>query len=135
MWEIGTPPGCTCRRLIYRSESTGYGGNVELVRVAIAEEDTRPGARVPHFLARDKVADPRHDWFRENYGTKCFELDALSPVILRDRVRAEIESRLDLDAWNHAVRVEAAEIESMSAILKGWPGISMPANKYAGPTT
>lgn len=86
-----------------------YGGNVEIVRVAIAEQDTTRKAAVPHFSAHDKAGDPRYGWFVNNYGFRCYELDALSPVILRERVEHEILARLDMDAWRHAVKIEAAE--------------------------
>jgi len=105
-----------------------YDGNVEIIRLAINETDIETG--IPSFEAATKSGDRRFRWFMNNYGVRCWELDALNPVILRKRVEAEIRDRIDLDAWNHAVKVEAAEIESMNGILKGWPGISMPANKY-----
>ncbi len=63
--------------------------------MAIAEEDTKPEAGVPWFPASDKTKDPRHRWFVENYGAQCWELDALSPVILRERIEDEILVSLD----------------------------------------
>jgi len=107
-----------------------YGGNVELVRVAIAPEDTKRKAAVPHFSAHDKKLDPRHRWFVTTYGDRCHELDALSPVLLRNRIDGEILARLDLDAWDHAIQIEAAEIDSMNRLMARWPSIPVPANKY-----
>lgn len=109
-----------------------YGGNIELVRVAIAEQDTTAKAAVPHFSAHDKVLDPRYKWFVTTYGDRCHELDALSPVLLRNRIEAAILARLDLDAWNHAIKIEAAEIDSMHRLMARWPSIPVPANKYSG---
>ena len=43
-----------------------YGGWVNIIRVAIAEEDTLPAAAVPWFPASDKTSDRRHDWYVEN---------------------------------------------------------------------
>lgn len=104
-----------------------YGASVvdiEIVRVAITNEDTTEHAAVPWFPAADKTADQRHRWYVENYGTRCWELDALSPVILRQRVDDEILDRLDVDAWNRCIKIEAVERESLTAYLKGYPGIS-----------
>lgn len=109
-----------------------YGGAVDLVRVAITEKDTRPAAAVPHFMAQTKATDPRYKWFVENYGVRCHELDALSPVILRRRIQDAILSRLDVEAWNHAIQIEAAEIESMNSVLSAWPTISRLAMKCGG---
>lgn len=110
-----------------------YDGNAAIFRVAINHEDVRAGTDVPSFDVETKTRDPRYAWYVRNFGSKCWELDALNPLALRARVEAEIVDRLDLPAWNRAVEVEAAEIESMTGILKKWPGISMPANKYPGP--
>lgn len=109
-----------------------YGGQFEIVRVAIDERDTVEAAGVPWFPASDKTEDRRHRWYVENYGHHCWELDALSPTILRDRVEAEIRGRLDVDAWNRAIEVEAAEVASMKTFFAGYPGISGQATKYSG---
>ena len=66
-----------------------YGGDIELVRVAIAKQDTPPSAQVPDFSVHDKSKDPRYRWFVDRYGARCFELDALSPVILRSASRPD----------------------------------------------
>lgn len=110
-----------------------YDGEIEITRIAIAPEDTLPAAGVPHFTAADKTKDPRHRWFTERYGQRCFELDALDPRTLRQRVEVAILEHLDVDAWNHAIEVEAAERESMRKVMEQWPSsISVPASKYSG---
>ncbi len=113
-----------------------YEGSVEIVRVALDEFDVDDATDLPSFDLESKSGDPRAKWFRENYGVRCWELDALSPVALRDRVKKEIESRLDMDAWAHCVKVERAERESMSTILSVWKkSISRQARKYSGRAT
>jgi hypothetical protein len=106
-----------------------YGGTVTLERLALTMDDTVPG-RLPSFLAETKRKDPRYDWYVRRYGRHCWELDALSPVHLRQRVEEAIVSRIDLDAWGRAEAVEAAERESLITILGSWPGISGQASKY-----
>ncbi len=109
-----------------------YGGDIDLLRIAITYEDTIPRAAVSSFPASDKISDTRYAWFVENYGSRCFELDALSPVVLRNRVEAGIVEYLDVDAWNRCIEVEAAERDSMETFLSGYKSISMPATKYSG---
>jgi hypothetical protein len=58
-------------------------------------------------------------------------LDALSPVVLRNRLEQAILDRLDLAAWRRAEVTEAAERESLLSILSTWPGISGQASKYS----
>jgi hypothetical protein len=105
-----------------------YGGNIHVVRLALTEQDTRAG--LPSFPANTKCRDPRYRWYVDRYGSRCWELDALSPVILRDRVEAAIVDRLDLNAWQRAAVAEAAERDSLTSILSQWPGISGQASKH-----
>jgi hypothetical protein len=108
-----------------------YGGDVNLIRIAIVEKDTTRQARVPSFPAGDKTRDPRHRWYVEKYGPKCWELDALNPNVLRERLESAIRDQLDLDAWDHAIEIEAAERESMQKFMAGYQrSISGPVDKY-----
>lgn len=94
-----------------------YGGVWEFERIALTEADT---AGLPHFDAATKSGDVRHRWYTQRYGSRCWELDAMDPNALRARVREQIETRLDLPAWEHAKHVEAVEIESMQAFHDAW---------------
>lgn len=106
-----------------------YGGNVHVVRLALTEPDTQSG--LPSFRAETKRRDPRHRWFVNRFGARCWELDALSPVVLRKRVDQAIVDRLDLVAWQRADVAEQAERDSLTSILSTWPGsISGQASKY-----
>lgn len=109
-----------------------YHGEVEIVRVALDRGDVGQHTELPSFPLESKAKDPRCKWFRANFGSRCWELDALSPVTLRERVREHIVALLDVDAWNHAVKVERAERESMTDVLSVWETISRQAGKYPG---
>ena len=106
-----------------------YGGEVAIHRLALTSDDGSRGS-LPSFATDTKQRDPRYRWYRDRYGADCWELDALSPVVLRDRVAAAIDGAIDHDAWDRAEVVERAERESLTQILATWPGISMPASKY-----
>jgi hypothetical protein len=123
------PSGLHMSRVDLPGRLRAYGGIVSLRRLALTEGDIR--ADLPSFAVETKQNDPRYQWFRKTYGDRCWELDALSPVVLRDRVRGAIEDRLDHDAWDRAGTVEAAEIESLTDILSRWPSISGQASKYS----
>ncbi len=94
-----------------------YGGDVELTRVALTAHDLR---ELPSFEPESKRSDPRYQWFKTNIGTQCYELDAMPPPDLRDRVAHEILSQLDIDLWEHARMVERTEVESMREFHKSW---------------
>jgi hypothetical protein len=95
-----------------------YGGTMHLTRIALTAEDTTP--ELPSFPVSDKAKDPRYKWFLERYGQTCWELDALNPVLLRERVAGAIEEYIDWEAWLRCDAVEAAEQRSLKQILGTW---------------
>ena len=108
-----------------------YGGAANIRRVALSECDVQDDTKLPFFEADSKSKDPRYQWFTRRYGHRCWEVDALSPVVLRNRVEGEILALLDVSAWLHATKIEAAEIESMRSVLATWKSISGQATKYS----
>lgn len=97
-----------------------YDGDVQIIRVAIALIDTTT-ADVPSFEADSKAGDARHRWYVKNYGTRCWELDALSPTILRERVKQAITAHIDHALWRRADEIESAERASLDAYVAGMP--------------
>jgi hypothetical protein len=59
------------------------GVPMTLRRLAILEPEARD-LQLPSFPASDKRHDSRYQWFVDRYGDTCWELDALSPAVLRD---------------------------------------------------
>ena len=94
-----------------------YGSKWQFERIAVLESDT---PHLPSFDASTKSGDSNYGWFVENFGHKCWELDAIDPNDLRQRVREQIETRLNLPAWEHAMHIEAAEVESMKSFHQTW---------------
>lgn len=94
-----------------------YGANVELARIALVKTDL---ADLPSFDPETKQQDPRYNWFLRNVGTKCYELDAMPPPLLRARVEGAIRDYIDLSRWNTAREVEAVERDSMETFHRTW---------------
>ena len=84
---------------------------------------------LPWFPAKDKRGETRYGWYAQHFGSRCWELDALNPIVLRHAVETAIEARIDVCAWERANVAEAAERESLQTILDAWPGISGQACK------
>jgi hypothetical protein len=94
---------------------------LDVRRVALTPDDTIDLGRGLGFPASDKGPQParrgkpatrgdsRYPWFVENVGDWSWELDALNPTILRERLEDEILAVLDRDAWDRAVSVEEVE--------------------------
>ncbi|MDH3461418.1 MAG: hypothetical protein OEM00_10710, partial [Burkholderiaceae bacterium] len=108
-----------------------YGGSANITRIALSHDDVKDDTDLPHFDADTKCKDPRYGWFVGQYGRRCFEIDALSPVVLRQRVEAEILARLDRDLWNHAVEIERVEVQSMNKFVAPLKSISGLTAKYS----
>jgi len=108
-----------------------YGGTFDIQRIALNSRDTATGTSLPHFQADTKCKDPRYRWFRNRYGERCWEVDALSPVVLRERVQHSIIGLLDLSRWNRAVEVEQAERHSMQSFLADWNSNLRLTRKYS----
>ena len=99
-----------------------YGGSVEIQRVALNEEDIA-NRGLPSFDAITKTKDPRYKWFVRKYGHRCWELDALSPVVLRERVGSCIRSNIDIEYWARCEVIERAERESLVEVMGDWKSL------------
>jgi hypothetical protein len=95
-----------------------YGGHhVTLERVALLPVDVD---RLPSFDATTKKKDSRYKWFTRHYGTRCWELDAMDPNDLRDRVEGAIVGEIEPEAWDRCRRAQDAEVESLQSLLDQW---------------
>ena len=84
-----------------------------LSRIALTADDI---GGLPGFPA--KTTDPRYQWYVAQYGTVAWELDAMDPNDLRDRVRAEIEQHIDTETWERHKLAEKAEQETVRTIAE-----------------
>ena len=65
-----------------------YGGDhITIDRIALTRIDCKLLGRKPAFNVKEKAKDTRAPWFRKHYGQLCWELDAMDPNHLRDRVK------------------------------------------------
>lgn len=97
-----------------------YDGEAEVRRIALTREDTVSLGTAPSFSARDKARDARYGWFVPRYGDRCWELDALDPNILRDRIDQAIREFIDWDEWNRCMAVETQERRSLRDVVDSW---------------
>jgi hypothetical protein len=94
-----------------------YDADIAIKRLALRPDDVDD---LPYFDLASKRGDSRHDWYRRRYGDRCWELDAMSPVDLRQRVTAAIMSYIDWPAWELAQKAETAEIATIDDVLARW---------------
>jgi hypothetical protein len=95
-----------------------YGGaHIEMRRIALTRKQV---GDLPWFPAADKAKDPRYKWFLNNYGARCWELDAMDPNELRDCVESSIVELIEPVAWQRCLTVNLAEQESLKTIIGKW---------------
>src|SRR5262249_49559368 len=86
-----------------------------LSRIALTRNDLRG---LPSFPASDKKKDPRHDWFVRHYSNQGWELDAMDPNTLRDRVQSHIERYVNAEDWEQHQIIEAVQLETTKRIAR-----------------
>jgi hypothetical protein len=92
------------------------GTEPEIIKCALTADDMHRYNLPPN---RAKTTDSRTRKFvAENGGDETAELDALPVTVLRDRLRQEVESRMDLDALNATKEREEAERALLVDFLK-----------------
>jgi hypothetical protein len=107
----------------------------ELRRIALVESDL-PALGTLSFAASEKARDPRYRWYLKHSGrTRCFELDALNPNDLRERVRSAILAEVNPEAWARVEVCDRAVRQSLDAYTARWvrsKRISHLGKKYDG---
>jgi len=90
---------------------TDYGAEFTIKRIALVKEDL---VGLPSFPLETKKGDPRYAWYQKNYHhSLAWELDAMNPIAVRDRVEEEILRYINNEAWIRAAMVEQAERASI----------------------
>jgi hypothetical protein len=67
-----------------------------------------------------KETDSRYKAYVQQFGTECWELDALSPEVIEGLIRTELEGLIDAAAWNSAKAEEDANRTLLSAAASNW---------------
>src|SRR5260221_2317017 len=103
-----------------------YGAreDMRLRRIALREDDL-VALKNLSFPVASKSQDPRFDLYRKvTKRNRALELDAMDPNDLRYRVRTEITTYINTEAWERVEVGERAVRQSLSAVIDGWAGLS-----------
>jgi hypothetical protein len=99
-----------------RDRLAALGSYPEVVKSALTLDDVNRYKLPPDFT---KATDTRRSAFVARWGDIAVELDALPLDALRNRIIAEVESRMDVAALRHVREREAAERGELEAALGG----------------
>jgi hypothetical protein len=96
-----------------------YGRDeIEVRRIALTLEQVRLYRPPPNFA---KETDTRTSGYKDQFGTEeCWELDALSPTVIADLVRTEIEPMINRGAWKHALAKENRDRRLLVSAAEHW---------------
>jgi hypothetical protein len=95
---------------------TWFGCHVGMTKVALTRDDIEHYHLPPDVT---KASDTRRDKFVAQHGDVSVELDALPIDALRDRIRQEVERRMDLEALGEVRAMETAERQQLREMLEG----------------
>jgi hypothetical protein len=91
---------------------------IEVRRIALNLDQVRRYNPPPSFV---KEGDTRTTGYRERFGTdECWELDALSPVVIADLIREQIEGLIDQQAWRTAAASERQGGDLLTGVARNW---------------
>lgn len=107
------PSGADMARSL-RERIGHFGCEPEVVWCALLRNDITQYDLPPDFT---KAGDTRAVAFIEKYGDAAVELDALPVAVLRERIKAEVEKCLDLDALAAVREAEGKDQEKLDRVL------------------
>ena len=90
---------------------------VEVRRVALNIDQVQLYAPPPNFAKED---DTRYPAYVEQFGEECWELDALSPTVIADLIRTEIEAMIDAATWRKREAAEQRNRALLDRVSKNW---------------
>jgi hypothetical protein len=91
---------------------------IEVRRIGLNMDQVR-GHQPPANFAKE--TDARTPDYVKRFGTeKCWELDALSPTVIADLIRAEIEPMIDRAKWRRAEASERRGQKHLAAVAANW---------------
>src|SRR5215471_2627579 len=100
---------------------------IEVRRIALNMDQVRPHNPPPSFV---KDGDTRTSGYRERFGTdECWELDALSPTLIANLIRTEIEQLTDRLKWRSAQVREESSRELLDAVAANWTKVEKTLGK------
>jgi hypothetical protein len=99
------------------------GQEVEVRRIALNMDQVQRYAPPANFA---KESDSRSDGYVGAFGTsECWELDALSPTVIADLIRAEIETLIDQPTWERSEAKEADDRALLAKAAANWAKVEV----------
>lgn len=96
-----------------RLEEFGVGKYIDVIPVALTMEQIEKYDPPPYFA---KIKDPRAKWYMEEFGDVAWEVDALTPQVLKKVLDDAITDRMDLNLYVDRLAQEETDIETLGEL-------------------
>jgi len=117
-------PSGLCMSEDIQTRLKGFGlNNIEVRRIALNIDQVQEYGLPENKLKKDdkgEPTDPRGIAYKNKYGDKSWEVDALSPLVLDQIVRDEIESIINIDQYSAMFKREKEERTTILEIAQGY---------------
>lgn len=90
--------------------------NLEVHHIGLTQEQIKLHEPPPNPT---KVQDPRADWYINNFGETCWEVDALNPGVLHEVIDEKVKQLIDFDKFDAVLAKEELD----KKVLKGVPQV------------
>jgi hypothetical protein len=90
---------------------------IEVRRLGLTIEQVRRFRPPPNPA---KETDSRYAQYKQQYGTDCWELDALSPTVIVGLIRDALDELIDPKAWDKARAKQTPNRKLMRAVADDW---------------
>jgi len=105
------------RDITDRLENMFQCDNVEVRRIALNMDQIKKYNPPPNFA---KTTDTRSGNYIPKYGNKSWELDALSPNVIVDLIRKNVENLTDEDKRQHILSRQEEDREMLNNVADKW---------------
>ena len=117
-------PSGLCMSEDIQTRLKGFGlNNIEVRRIALNMDQVQKYNLPENKLKKDdkgEPTDPRGIAYKNKFGDKSWEVDALSPLVLEQLVRYEIESIINIDQYSAMLAREKEEKATILDIAQGY---------------
>jgi hypothetical protein len=96
------------------------GTDIEVRRIALNMDQVRRYNPPPNF---GKETDKHYPAYIKQYGRECWELDALSPTVIAELIRAELEQMIDWPLWQERTAAEQRNRDLLGIVAENWPRV------------
>jgi hypothetical protein len=97
------------------------GEEIEVRRIALTMKQVVEYNPPPNFV---KESDNHTAKYRLTFGTdECWELDALSPPVLANLIRDELDGMIDVEQWEERKAAEQHNRDLLAKVSEDWPRV------------